>query len=69
VKGEKVHVDGWIDGYGQPRNRLYVNRGIGFSKAPIRINCRPELTISTLRSKIFNDPSASIARRFPSATR
>ena len=49
VKGEKVHADGWIDGYGQPRNRLYVNRGIGFSKAPIRINCRPELTIFTLR--------------------
>jgi uncharacterized protein len=51
VKGEKVHADGWIDGYGQPRNRLYVNRGIGFSKAPIRINCRPELTIFTLRSR------------------
>ncbi len=51
VKGEKVHADGWIDGYGQPRNRLYINRGIGFSKAPIRINCRPELTIFTLRSQ------------------
>lgn len=51
AKGEKVHADGWIDGYGQPPNRLYVNRGIGFSTAPIRINCRPELTIFTLRSQ------------------
>jgi uncharacterized protein len=51
VKGEKIHADGWIDGYGRPGNRLYVNRGIGFSKVPIRINCRPELTIFTLRSQ------------------
>jgi len=51
VKGEKVHADGWIDGYGKPGNRLYVNRGIGFSKVPIRINCRPELTIFTLRPR------------------
>jgi predicted MPP superfamily phosphohydrolase len=51
VKGEKVHADGWIDGYGKPGNRLYVNRGIGFSKVPIRINCRPELTMFTLRPR------------------
>ena len=51
VKGEKIHADGWIDGYGKAGNRLYVNRGIGFSKVPIRINCRPEVTIFTLRSQ------------------
>ncbi len=45
---EQVHVDGWIGGYGQPGNRLYVNRGIGFSTFPVRINCRPELTFFTL---------------------
>lgn len=47
---EKIHADGWIDGYGQTGNRLYVNRGIGFSTFPVRINCRPELTLFTLRS-------------------
>lgn len=46
---EEVHADGWIDNYGQAGNRLYVNRGIGFSSFPIRINCRPELTVFTLR--------------------
>ena len=46
-KGE-VHADGWIDGYGAPGNRLYVNRGVGFSTIPVRINCPPELTYITL---------------------
>jgi hypothetical protein len=48
---EKIQADGWIDGFGQPGNRLYVNRGIGFSSFPVRINCRPELTFFTLRRK------------------
>jgi uncharacterized protein len=48
-KKEKVHADGWIDGFGQPGNRLYVNRGIGFSYLPLRLNCPPEVTIITLR--------------------
>ncbi len=42
-------VAGWIDDYGQPGNRLYVNRGIGFSILPGRINAFPELTVFTLR--------------------
>ncbi len=46
---DKVHTDGWIDNFGQAGNRLYVNRGIGFSSFPVRINCRPELTFFTLR--------------------
>jgi len=46
---EKIHADGWISDFGQAGNRLYVNRGIGFSSFPFRINCRPELTVFTLR--------------------
>ncbi|MDZ4870936.1 MAG: UDP-2,3-diacylglucosamine pyrophosphatase LpxG [Chroococcidiopsis cubana SAG 39.79] len=47
-KQDRVHADGWIDGYGKPGNQLYVNRGIGFSIIPIRINCPPEITLFTL---------------------
>lgn len=49
AKEDKVHVDGWIDGYGNPGNHLYVNRGIGFSILPLRINCPPEITLFTLQ--------------------
>lgn len=48
AKKDKVHADGWIQGYGSPENRLYVNRGIGFSLAPIRFSSRPEVTFFTL---------------------
>ena len=41
-------VEGWISHYGQPGNRLYVNRGIGFSVVPARIHAAPELTVFTL---------------------
>jgi uncharacterized protein len=45
VRAGEVHADGWItDDDGAAGNRLYVNRGIGFSIAPVRINCAPELT-------------------------
>lgn len=44
-----VHVDGWGDAAGNG-NQLYVNRGIGFSWIPLRINCPPELTLFTLRA-------------------
>lgn len=50
VREEQVHADGWIDDYGKPGNQLYVNRGIGFSLLPIRINCAPEITIFTLQA-------------------
>ncbi len=43
------HTDGWIQGFGNPGNRLYINRGIGFSKIPVMINCRPEITWITLQ--------------------
>ncbi|MFZ0612563.1 MAG: metallophosphoesterase [Desulfobacterales bacterium] len=51
VKEDEVHAGGWISGYGEPGNHLYVNRGIGFSTVPIRINCRPELTWITLHAQ------------------
>ncbi|MCX2524120.1 metallophosphoesterase [Larsenimonas rhizosphaerae] len=45
-----AHTDGWIEeDYGAPGNRLYVNRGIGFSMVPIRIDAPPELTMFTLQ--------------------
>lgn len=31
---------------------LYTNIGIGTIRAPIRINCRPEITLMTLRAKL-----------------
>jgi predicted MPP superfamily phosphohydrolase len=50
IEKDEVKADGWIeDGYGQSGNRLYVNRGIGFSLLPIRINAAPEVTFFTLR--------------------
>lgn len=55
-KEDKITADGWIDNFGQPGNRLYVNRGIGFSQIPLRVNCPPEVTLLTLRRA---PPSAS----------
>ncbi|AFY58152.1 putative phosphohydrolase [Rivularia sp. PCC 7116] len=51
VKGEEVYGDAWIKNYGEAGNNLYVNRGIGFSDVPLRINCVPEVTLFTLRSQ------------------
>jgi len=45
---DNIHADGWIEDYGQEGNQLYVNRGVGFSKLPLRINSPPEITIFTL---------------------
>jgi predicted MPP superfamily phosphohydrolase len=47
---EGAGVAGWVSDYGQPGNRLYVNRGMGFSILPGRINAVPELTVFTLAS-------------------
>ncbi|HEY9669329.1 MAG TPA: metallophosphoesterase [Coleofasciculaceae cyanobacterium] len=53
AKEGEVHADGWVvDEYGAPGNDLYVNRGIGFSGVPIRINCVPEVTYFTLQSEV-----------------
>ena len=59
----RVQVSGWIEGYGQPGNYLYVNRGIGFSRLPIRLNASPELTLVTLQ------PNCHQARPFSSSAR
>lgn len=48
VQPDEVQADGWIDDYGDAVNQLYVNRGIGFSILPMRINCPPEITMFTL---------------------
>lgn len=56
VKGPAT-ADGWIeDGYGLPGNRLYVNRGIGFSTIPLRINAAPEITYFQLRAAAATVP-------------
>jgi uncharacterized protein len=47
TQDDEVHADGWVPNYGAQGNHLSVNRGIGFSIVPIRINCVPELTIFT----------------------
>ena len=48
TRQDEVHADGWVQDYGAAGNRLYVNRGIGFSVLPLRLNCPPELTLFTL---------------------
>ena len=49
VNGE-FHAEGWFYDFGAEGNHLYVNRGIGFSLLPIRINAPPELTFFTLKN-------------------
>lgn len=50
AREQEVVADGWGEqGSGAAGNRLYVNRGIGFSRVPARFRCRPELTVFTLR--------------------
>lgn len=51
TEGE-AHVDGWItEDYGKTGNSLYVNRGLGLSLFPTRINCPPEITIFELTAE------------------
>ncbi|MGK7296572.1 MAG: hypothetical protein ACNS61_12225, partial [Candidatus Wenzhouxiangella sp. M2_3B_020] len=50
TKKREVMGDGWGEqGIGATGNRIYINRGIGFSGIPARFRCRPELTVFTLR--------------------
>ncbi len=49
-KPGQAHADGWQPNYGARGNRLYVNRGLGMSVVPIRINAEPEITWFTLTS-------------------
>lgn len=59
VQDNEVYADGWIADFGHSGNQLYVNRGIGFSYFPVRINCRPELTFITLRRELRSDHNIS----------
>lgn len=46
---EPARVDGWIEKESPSNeNRLYVNRGIGMSIVPMRLNCPPEITVFKL---------------------
>lgn len=50
ARPREVIADGWAaDSMGAAGNRVYVNRGIGFSLVPLRFRCRPELTVMTFR--------------------
>jgi len=42
-------LEGWVSApNGKPGNHIYVNRGVGFSYFPLRLNAVPELTVFTL---------------------
>ena len=41
-------VEGWQKNFGHDGNRVYINRGIGFSYVPARLHAVPELTVFTL---------------------
>ena len=45
---EGCRLKGWDSSCGKPGNRLYINRGVGFSIVPARVNATPELTVFTL---------------------
>ena len=52
AKDDKVLADEWVEkDYGSAGNKMYINRGIGFSDLPLRINCAPEITFFTLKSE------------------
>ena len=44
--GTEPYGSGWFDGMSA---RMYVSRGIGTSHLPIRLFCRPEIAVITLR--------------------
>ena len=45
-KGCWPYVSGW---YQSGNTEMYVSRGVGMSMLPIRFDCRPEVTIPTIR--------------------
>ncbi|WP_394218773.1 metallophosphoesterase [Halobacillus trueperi] len=52
ITAGKARVDGWTkEAYGKEGNSLYVNRGIGLSVVPIRVNNPPEVTVFHLTGK------------------
>ncbi|MBY6204244.1 metallophosphoesterase [Halomonas denitrificans] len=58
TKEREVLADGWGEqGVGATGNRIYVNRGIGFSSIPARFRCRPELTVFRLERAVGDVPA------------
>jgi hypothetical protein len=59
-------ADRYIDGLYQMTDTmlLYVNRGLGVSELPFRLNCRPEITLYTL---CRDDGTRPALRRMPAA--
>ena len=61
LKEDELSIRGWQEpAAGEDGNRMYVNRGIGFSMLPVRINARPELTIIELKRANSREPSGSV---------
>jgi predicted MPP superfamily phosphohydrolase len=52
------YTHGW---YREGSSRLYLNRGVGLTFLPWRINCRPEITV--FRLKPFSDRKSDIGDR------
>ncbi|WP_152663589.1 metallophosphoesterase [Paenibacillus wulumuqiensis] len=50
-RGSRKYIMGWYQAGPTGQLPLYVNRGIGMSQIPVRLMCRPELTIFTLKRK------------------
>jgi predicted MPP superfamily phosphohydrolase len=48
VDTSRIYEDGWLEEESAGGNRLYVNRGLGFSGIPVRIGCPPEVTVFML---------------------
>ena len=48
--GQKYHTGRYRVGTGDKAMTLYVNRGVGMVKPYVRFNCRPEITLFTLRA-------------------
>lgn len=61
-EGGKRYVDGWHCVHGMP---LYVSRGLGTYRPPVRFRCAPEITVFTLRAASF--PPCAGARAVPSS--
>ncbi|HVF09698.1 MAG TPA: metallophosphoesterase [Abditibacteriaceae bacterium] len=50
--GQKYHTGRYRVGTGGKTMTLYVNRGVGMVKPYVRFNCRPEITLFTLRAPV-----------------
>lgn len=63
-EGGKRWVDGWHCIEGMP---LYVSRGLGTYRPPVRFRCSPEITVLTLRAGVSS--ACAVSRPVPSSRR